>query len=88
MSDSTQSYDEFAAHYDQTFESWEASILRQATVLGGILQHECGQHECGLVREEANIFVSESETKLRHIERSEHSFNCTSNARPWARLCW
>ena len=42
MSDSTQSYDEFAAHYDQIFESWEASILRQATVLGGILAHECG----------------------------------------------
>jgi glycine/sarcosine N-methyltransferase len=42
MADSTQSYDDFAAHYDQIFESWEASIVRQATVLGGILQHECG----------------------------------------------
>jgi glycine/sarcosine N-methyltransferase len=42
MADSTQSYDEFAAHYDQIFESWEASILRQAIVLGGILRHECG----------------------------------------------
>ena len=42
MSDATQCYDEFAAHYDQIFESWEASILRQATVLGGILQNECG----------------------------------------------
>lgn len=42
MADSTKSYDEFAAHYDQIFESWEASILRQAIVLGGILQHEYG----------------------------------------------
>jgi glycine/sarcosine N-methyltransferase len=42
MADSTQPYDEFAAYYDQIFESWEATILRQATVLGGILQHECG----------------------------------------------
>src|SRR5215469_12260313 len=45
MSDSTQAYDEFAAHYDQIFESWEASIVRQATVLGGILQHECGDRQ-------------------------------------------
>jgi glycine/sarcosine N-methyltransferase len=42
MADSTHSYDEFAAHYHQIFENWEASIIRQATVLGGILQHECG----------------------------------------------
>jgi glycine/sarcosine N-methyltransferase len=42
MADSTQPYDELATHYDQIFEDWEASILRQATVLGGILQHECG----------------------------------------------
>lgn len=42
MADSAQSYDKFAAHYDQIFENWEASILRQATVLGGILQRQCG----------------------------------------------
>jgi glycine/sarcosine N-methyltransferase len=42
MADSAQSYDELAAHYDQIFESWEAGMVRQATVLGGILQHECG----------------------------------------------
>lgn len=42
MADSMQSYDEFAAHYDQIFENWEASILRQATLLGGILQRQCG----------------------------------------------
>lgn len=42
MVDSTQSYDELAAHYDQIFENWEASIVRQARVLGGILHHECG----------------------------------------------
>jgi len=42
MADSTESYDEFAPHYDQIFENWEASIVRQATVLGGILRHECG----------------------------------------------
>jgi len=41
MADSTQSYDQLAAHYDQIFESWEASILRQASVLGGILRREC-----------------------------------------------
>jgi glycine/sarcosine N-methyltransferase len=43
MTDSKQSYDDFAAHYDQIFESWEASIERQATVLGEILQRECGE---------------------------------------------
>lgn len=42
MAYSAQPYDEFAAHYDQIFESWEASILRQATVLSEILRHECG----------------------------------------------
>jgi len=42
MADSMESYDEFAAHYDQIFENWEVSIVRQATVLGGILESECG----------------------------------------------
>ena len=42
MADSAQSYDELAAHYDQIFQDWEASIVRQATVLGRILHHECG----------------------------------------------
>jgi glycine/sarcosine N-methyltransferase len=42
MADLTQPYDELAAHYDQIFENWEASITRQAKVLGGILHHECG----------------------------------------------
>jgi glycine/sarcosine N-methyltransferase len=42
MDDSTGSYDEFAAHYDQIFESWDLSIARQAIVLGGILHRECG----------------------------------------------
>jgi glycine/sarcosine N-methyltransferase len=45
MDNSTQSYDGFAAYYDQIFESWEASILRQATVLGGILQRESGDRQ-------------------------------------------
>lgn len=43
MADSTQSYDEFAAHYDQIFENWETSIVRQATVLADILHRECGE---------------------------------------------
>ncbi len=42
MADLTQPYDELAAHYDQIFEDWEASIARQATVLAGILDGECG----------------------------------------------
>jgi len=42
MADCTQPYDELAAHYDQIFENWEASITRQAIVLGDILDHECG----------------------------------------------
>lgn len=41
MVDTAQSYDEFATHYDQIFENWEASIVRQASVLGGILTREC-----------------------------------------------
>ena len=42
MADFSQSYDELAAHYGQIFEDWEASIARQATVLAGILDRECG----------------------------------------------
>jgi glycine/sarcosine N-methyltransferase len=42
MADSAQPYDELAAYYDQIFEDWEATIVRQAMVLGGILHHECG----------------------------------------------
>jgi glycine/sarcosine N-methyltransferase len=42
MADCRQFYDELAPHYDQIFENWEASIVRQATVLGGIIQRECG----------------------------------------------
>ena len=42
MADPTQPYDALAAHYDQIFENWEASIARQATVLAGILDRECG----------------------------------------------
>ena len=42
MADPTQSYDELAAHYNQIFENWETSIVWQATVLGEILHHECG----------------------------------------------
>ena len=38
----TQAYDELAAHYDQLFEDWEASIARQSTVLAGILESACG----------------------------------------------
>jgi SAM-dependent methyltransferase len=40
--DLTQFYDDLAAHYDQLFEDWEASIARQATVFAGILRRECG----------------------------------------------
>ena len=40
MADSTQSYDELAVHYDQIFEDWGTSIVRQATVLGRILRRE------------------------------------------------
>jgi hypothetical protein len=34
MADFTQPYDELAAHYDQIFEDWKASIARQATGTG------------------------------------------------------
>jgi SAM-dependent methyltransferase len=37
-----QPYDALAAHYDQIFENWDANIKRQASVLGGILERECG----------------------------------------------
>lgn len=42
MAHLTQAYDEFAAHYDQIFENWEASIRQQAIVLAEILGRECG----------------------------------------------
>ena len=45
MADLVQPYDEFAAHYDQIFEDWEASIARQATVLADILDRECGHKQ-------------------------------------------
>lgn len=35
-------YDQLASNYHLIFEDWEASIRRQATVLGAILQCECG----------------------------------------------
>jgi glycine/sarcosine N-methyltransferase len=42
MADLPQPYDELAAHYDQIFEDWEASIAQQSKVLGGILLQACG----------------------------------------------
>jgi 2-polyprenyl-3-methyl-5-hydroxy-6-metoxy-1,4-benzoquinol methylase len=42
MADLAQPYDELAAHYDQIFEDWEASIARQSTVFASILERECG----------------------------------------------
>ena len=35
-------YDQLAINYHLIFEDWEASIRRQATVLGPILERECG----------------------------------------------
>ena len=35
-------YDQLASNYHLIFEDWEASIRRQATVLGAILERECG----------------------------------------------
>src|SRR5215471_604725 len=35
-------YDELADHYHLIFENWEASIQRQAAVLGPILEQACG----------------------------------------------
>ena len=45
MADTTHSYDELAPYYDQIFENWEASIMRQATVLASILNRECGDSQ-------------------------------------------
>jgi glycine/sarcosine N-methyltransferase len=42
MADMAQPYDKLAAHYDQIFENWEESIVRQATALSRILHNECG----------------------------------------------
>jgi glycine/sarcosine N-methyltransferase len=35
-------YDELAGHHHLIFHDWEASITRQASVLGPILERECG----------------------------------------------
>ncbi len=35
-------YDQLASNYHLIFEDWEASVRRQAAVLGTILQKECG----------------------------------------------
>jgi len=42
MADMAQPYDQLAGHYDQIFENWEESIVRQATALSKILHNECG----------------------------------------------
>lgn len=41
--DAKECYDELAAHYHLLFEDWNASMERQAAVLGPILERECGQ---------------------------------------------
>jgi hypothetical protein len=38
----SQLYDEFPGHYHLLFESWEASMTRQAAVISSILERECG----------------------------------------------
>jgi glycine/sarcosine N-methyltransferase len=43
MDDLAHVYDQLAAHYDEIFEDWEASIARQSTVLARILHNECGE---------------------------------------------
>ena len=35
-------YDHLASNYHLIFDDWEASIRRQAAVLGTILERECG----------------------------------------------
>jgi len=35
-------YDRLASHYHLIFEDWDASMKRQAAVLGSILERECG----------------------------------------------
>jgi SAM-dependent methyltransferase len=43
MAESVQGfYDQLASNYHLIFEDWEASIRRQAAVLGAILERECG----------------------------------------------
>jgi glycine/sarcosine N-methyltransferase len=41
--DAKECYDELASHYHLIFENWEASVERQAAVLGPILERECGK---------------------------------------------
>ncbi len=43
MGDSARAfYDELASHYHLMFESWDASMARQAAALGPLLERECG----------------------------------------------
>lgn len=42
-------YDQFAGHFHLIFENWEASMTRQAVILGSILEHECGRPDCTTV---------------------------------------
>lgn len=41
--DPKKCYDQLASHYHLVFENWEASVERQAAVLGPILERECGR---------------------------------------------
>lgn len=47
--DPKQCYDELAAHYHLLFENWDSAIARQASILGPILERECGPPNATLV---------------------------------------
>ena len=81
--DPKECYDELASHYHLMFENWEASMDRQAGVLGPILERECSQSNgtrvldcaCGIGTQALGLAklgfrVSGCDVSVRAIERA------------------
>lgn len=77
-------YDELASHYHLLFENWEASIERQAAVLGPILERECSRPNttrvldcaCGIGTQALGLAkrgfrVSGCDVSFRAVERAK-----------------
>ena len=81
--DAKECYDELASYYHLIFENWEATMERQAAVLGPILERECGPPNttrvldcaCGIGTQTLGLAklgfrVSGCDVSLRAVERA------------------
>ena len=49
-------YDSLAAYYHLIFENWDASIARQAGVLGPLIEEACGRHPARILDAARRLF--------------------------------